>query len=113
MLTNRQKEMDRLKAITNMDEESMLDVVDEATLHLIEYFKAQEGKRFRRDYCFIMGKVYRGTNKTDPGEEVNTNCIFMDGDLHEFSHDLAALMAMNPNVYRYVFHAIEMYTRMR
>lgn len=113
MLAERAKRLAELQAMTNINEESMHDVVDEATLHLVEHFAPAKGEEFKKDYCFVMGKVFLGTEKKDPTQDVNACSTFLTGDMHEWSHDLAELMCHDEHLMHYVFHAIEIYTQLR
>lgn len=109
ILQKRDEKMTALYNTTIKHPDSMLDVIDEAMVHLIENFEPhQRNPLFRRDYCFIMGKSHMGQGVKD-GEDVNPTCTFMAGDMHEFSHDLANMMKEDPNLARFIFHAIDVF----
>lgn len=110
-MNQRARAMAQLKASTNMDPDTQNEVLDEATLHLLEHFKTRKDrKEFLTDYCLIMGKSYLGKDREIP--EINKDAIhfYSTGDLHEMSHDLADLMHREPPLMTAIFHAIEIYS---
>lgn len=109
MFRDRERKLRELKDNTNVDANSMHEVADEATMHLVEHFNPAIGSQYKQDYCFTMCKVFLGTEKADPSQDVHAAHVYMAGDIHEWSHDLADLMASDPDVQRFVFHALEIY----
>lgn len=104
-----EKKMAELKEMTNLDANTMMDVINEGTLHLVEHFTPAIGPQYKRDYVFVMGKAFLGTEKKDPSTDVQGASFFHCGDIHEWSHDLADLMEREPDICKFVLHAIDMY----
>jgi len=104
-----EKKMAELRDKTNLDANSMLDVINEGTLHMVEHFSRAIGPQYKRDYVFVMGKAFLGTEKADPAQDVQACSFFHCGDIHEWSHDLADLMAAEPAIHDHVMHAIHIY----
>lgn len=102
--------MAEFKQITDIDPDSMFDVMDEAIVHLLEHFRHRPNdERFKNDYCFAIGKTHMGVEKIDPAKPVATCHMFVHGDMHEFAHDLADMMKGDKELARWVMHAIEVY----
>lgn len=110
MRQKREEKMQRIKAATVVDPESMHDVVDEATMHLVDHFNPnKKDSRFYNDYCFIMSKTFLGVQRGNRSQEVVIMDNFAHGDMHQFAHDLAELMKMDPHIARFIVHAVELY----
>lgn len=105
--------LDRLKESTIVDPKSSFDVVDEGLGHILENFHPGNEPQFKRDYVFIMGKAYLGSAIKSPCEDVYPNIIYCDGNLHEFSHDLAALMKLDPRISESIFHAVHIFGQLK
>jgi hypothetical protein len=109
MLKAWRHQMDEMKWDTIIDPNSMVDVLDEATTHLVEHFKKSDEPDFCNDYVFIMGKAYLGRQIENGANRAHPCAFFMNGDLHEWAHDLADLMRIDDTVARQIFHAVELY----
>lgn len=104
-----EKKMLELREKTNVDANTMIDVINEGTLHLVEHFQPAIGPQYKQDYVFCMGKAYLGTEKADPAQDVAAASFFHCGDIHEWSHDLADLMEREPDICKFVMHAVDIY----
>jgi hypothetical protein len=101
-----EKKMAELRANTIVDPNNMLEVINEGTLHMVEHFTPAIGPQYKKDYVFVMGKAFLGMSKDNGTADVQACSFFHCGDTHEWSHDLADLMAENPELYDFVMHAI-------
>lgn len=99
----------RLLAETNVDEVNLYEIADEAAMHLVQHFDLLPGKVYARDYAVIISKCYLGRDKKD-NKVTRGSSIYMHGDLHEFSHDLAQMMNENKDIRDCIMHAIHIYT---
>lgn len=104
-----EEKMAELRANTIVDPNSMLEVINEGTLHLVQHFTPPIGPQYKKDYVFVMGKAFLGMSKDNGTTDVQACSFFHCGDIHEWSHDLADLMETNPEIYDYVMHAIHIY----
>lgn len=108
----RAAKLQELKDATNIDANSMFDVIDEATMHMVDNFKPAIGPQYKRDYCFIMGTTFLGTDVRDPAQDIHARAAFFHGDLHEWSHDLAEIMTQDEEVCAMVFHCVQIYAQL-
>lgn len=109
MYRQHEKKMAELREMTNVDANTMIDVINEGTLHLVEHFTPAIGPQYKRDYVFVMGKSFLGTERKDPSVDVQAASFFHCGDIHEWSHDLADLMEREPDIHKFVMHAMDIY----
>ena len=103
-----EQKMAEMVAATIVDPYTMIDVINEGTLHLVEHFTPAIGPQYKRDYVFCMGKAYLGTD-IKSGDDKQAASFFACGDIHEWSHDLADIMEDNPEIYHLVMHGIQIY----
>lgn len=103
-----EEKMAELRAKTIVDPYTMIEVINEGTLHLVEHFTPAIGPQYKRDYVFCMGKAYLG-NDIKSGDDTHAASFFACGDIHEWSHDLADVMASNPEMYQMVMHAVHIF----
>jgi hypothetical protein len=103
-----QEKMAELTAATIVDPNSMIEVINEATLHAVEHFTPAIGQQFKRDYVFIMGKALLGVD-IKSGDDTHAASFFACGDIHEWSHDLADVMASEPEMEALVMHAVQIF----
>lgn len=104
-----EEKMAELRAATIVDPYTMIEVINEGTLHLVEHFTPAIGPQYKRDYVFVMGKAFLGSD-IKSGDDKHAASFFACGDIHEWSHDLADLMESDRTVYDHVIHAIHIYT---
>lgn len=104
-----EEKMAEMTATTIVDPYTMIEVISEGALHLVEHFTPAIGPQYKRDYIFVMGKAFLGSDiKT--GDDRHAASFFSCGDIHEWSHDLADMMANDADIYQHVMHAIHIYT---
>lgn len=103
-----EEKMAEMKSHTICDPNSMIDVINETTMHAVEHFSPAIGQQFKQDYVFIMGSALLGVD-IKSGEDVHATSFFACGDIHQWSHHLADVMEQNPEIYQMVMHAVHIY----
>lgn len=107
LLNMRNKKMAKLMETTCVDNDTQFDVLDEATLHLVNHFEPPQKKQFENDHCLILGQCYFGREATDETVPVAAKSMFMAGDIHALAHTIAQCMREDKEFAWVIAHAVE------
>lgn len=109
ILRYHREKMANLMATTRIYEGTSFHVLDEAATHLMEHYNQGESHHARTDHCLIIGQSYFGTERDNENMHVKSLVCYMDGDLHELSHTIAAAMHDDRAFAKSIFHAMEVF----